>query len=561
MKKILLLILTVISVEVSAQTFEWVKTFGSTGDDEGYKCAVDANGDLLFTGMFSQSIDWGTISLQSVGKREMYLIKCDKDGKALWGVQAGGDVDNSTYGRAIATDADNNVYVGGTFTGTLHIEGQQFVAVNDEGDSFSDCYIAKYDSDGIFQWVKVFAGVGGDVIEEMNVFGNQLFVVGSYKGSFDILGNAFTSDDPNTQSSYNPFIASLSLDGDLNWLNKVNCTSGTCRGFDIDNEGDMNVLLEMKGSIVIKNVLTGEQSPLKQSNATQDNYIAKLKGSDGSLMWGNRIGGAGFLMGYAVETDGDANVYCGGLFQGELKFESLDGNYQKVNATGKFDYYVCKYSKEGALLWSDAQGGSANDGVCDITVNANGSLYLAAYFTDPETVINGETYTCADGNEALLIKYDKQGTICWVKQTATSANSGYIYSMEMTSKDSIIMLGHYRGEGTFFNNQTYSNVDESKNIWIALMADPEEEPNGVEVIGNGTFDIYPVPADQYLNIKSNGPDKQITGVGIYNILGELIYKSNAKPSEIDITNIPSGVYFIQIETAENKITQQIVIQH
>jgi len=563
MKKLLLLILTVISIDISAQTVEWVNTLGGAGDDEGHKCAVDASGNFLFTGTFSEKMDWGEDSIVSTGNRDMFLIKTDKNGNVLWGKMAGGDYNQTTLGKAVATDANNNVYVGGTFSDTLKIGAQQFVAENEVDKTVTDCFVAKYSEQGDLQWVKIFSGIAGDVIEEMNIRDNQLVIAGSYKESINILGTTFTSDDPNVQANYNPFIASLNLDGELNWVDKVNSTNGTCRAFDIDNEGNINILLEAKGSIVIKNVGTGTQYPLKQSNAMQDNYIVKLKGDDGSLLWGNRLGSASYMMGYAVETDGDNNVYCGGLFQGELKLESLDGNYQKVNAVNKFDYYICKYSTDGNLLLVDAQGGSSIEGALDMIVNSNGSLYVAGYFLKPETTFHGETFTCDDGNEALLVKYDNTGEYSWAKQTSTTKNSGYIYSMEMASKDSLILLGHFKGDGTFFDGITYSTPDTLKDVWFALMADPESETTGINNLNdkNSNLLIYPVPANNYLYIKSQEYSDPIQSINIYNIIGEKVYENNSGDNELEISNIPSGVYFVQVKSKYKQKTKQILIHH
>lgn len=563
MKKFILLILAAISLDISAQTTEWVKTFGGSADDEGYKCAVDFDGNFFLTGTSSDIVELGDVTIESKGKRDGFLLKTDKNGNAIWAKSFGGDKTQLTYGRAVAVDADNNVYVAGSFSDTLNIENKQFVAENVEGVSnVPDCFIAKYSKDGNFQWVKVFYGPGGDLIEEINIYGNQLVAVGSYRNTFNVLDNVISSDDPDATSNYNPFVACFNLDGELNWLNKVNCASGTCRAFDIDKNGNVNVLLECKGSVVIKTIGTSNQFPLKQSNALQDNYLAQLNVEDGSLIWGIRQGSASFMMGYAVETDLDNNIYCGGLFQGELKLESLDGNYQKVNAVDKFDYYVCKYSNEGNLLWVDAQGGSSTEGALDIVLNSKGSIYVAAYYISPETTFNGEQFTCDAGNEALLVKYNNKGEFQWVKHTSSTRNSGYIYSMETTPSDSIVMLGHFKGDGTFFDGVTYSTADTLKDVWYALVSDPEEETTGIfDFDKSSDLIIYPVPANNYLFVKNIDQTDPIQSVTIYNIIGEVVYSDFNSNNELKISSIPSGMYIIQVKSNKYQKTKQIIIQH
>lgn len=55
----------------------WSQCFGSTGDDWGYGCAFDRAGDLIATGMFSASVDFGGGAMVSAGLSDAYLVKFD----------------------------------------------------------------------------------------------------------------------------------------------------------------------------------------------------------------------------------------------------------------------------------------------------------------------------------------------------------------------------------------------------------------------------------------------------------------------------------------------------
>lgn len=559
MKKFILFILLLISVNVSAQNFEWVKTFGGYDDDLGYKCAVDADGNFLFTGEFKDTVDFGDVILQTYGYKDMFVIKTDKNGTVLWAEKAGGDMDNKTIGRAVASDNENNVYVGGTFSDTLYIDTEVYYG---NTDGKSDCFLAKYSSSGDFLWVKIFSGPERDVIEDVNVSGNQIVITGSYSATFDILGNTLESDDPDVGSNWNPFVASFNLSGEVNWINKIDCRSGTCRAFDIDPSGNINLLLEAKGSPVMKTVNTSYQYTLKQStNISLDNYLVQVNSADGTGNWGNRIGSVDMDMGYAVTTDKNNNVYCGGIFKSELKLESQDGNYQKVNATGKYDYFVCKYSPEGNLLWVDAQGGVETEGARDMVVNSNGSLYVVAYFLDPATQFHGEEFTCTDGNESLFIKYNADGEYQWAKQTNTSAFSGYLYALDVNQDDSIIMIGHFRGDGTFFDEQVYTNVNDKKNIWFSCFSDTDETTGfEADFILQDKVIFYPNPVKDELHININ-KDINIESISMYNILGELVQNYDQDAHRINVRQLKSGIYFIQITTNSEQITEQIIVNH
>lgn len=53
----------------------WSQRFGNTGDDWGHACTFAASGDLLATGVFSASVDFGGGPLVSAGLNDVYLVK------------------------------------------------------------------------------------------------------------------------------------------------------------------------------------------------------------------------------------------------------------------------------------------------------------------------------------------------------------------------------------------------------------------------------------------------------------------------------------------------------
>ena len=63
-----------------------------------------------------------------------------------------------------------------------------------------------------------------------------------------------------------------------------------------------------------------------------------------------------------------------------------------------------------------------------------------------------------------------------------------------------------------------------------------------EISDKKSYEIYPIPAKDYLNIEGT---LKFDNCFIYNDLGILVLKSNQ--SKIDIKNLPNGVYFLKIE--------------
>ncbi len=74
------------------------------------------------------------------------------------------------------------------------------------------------------------------------------------------------------------------------------------------------------------------------------------------------------------------------------------------------------------------------------------------------------------------------------------------------------------------------------------------------------FDIYPNPASDILNIMPLKADSNYN-LSIYNNIGEMVISENfSGQSNIDISNISSGIYFVMINVENQKYTKKIVVR-
>ena len=70
--------------------------------------------------------------------------------------------------------------------------------------------------------------------------------------------------------------------------------------------------------------------------------------------------------------------------------------------------------------------------------------------------------------------------------------------------------------------------------------------------------LYPNPVENLLIIQSN--TSSVNKVEIFNIEGQQIleFSSDRQRIEIDLTQIPSGLYFAKISSINNIITKKII---
>jgi hypothetical protein len=115
----------------------WSKDVGNASEQYGYGVAVDSAGNVLVTGTFYGSIDFGDGSHASVGDSDFYLVKLDADGKHVWTHYGGGPYGDS--GNGVAVDSADDVLVTGIFEGQADFGTGLLVSAG-----FTDVFIAKY---------------------------------------------------------------------------------------------------------------------------------------------------------------------------------------------------------------------------------------------------------------------------------------------------------------------------------------------------------------------------------------------------------------------------------
>lgn len=106
---------------------------------------------------------------------------------------------------------------------------------------------------------------------------------------------------------------------------------------------------------------------------------------------------------------------------------------------------------------------------------------------------------------------------------------------------------------------------EITNIYgCAAISAPFGCPNAIEENISSNIKIYPNPTDGIFTLEMRG---QVTGksdyrIKIFNYLGQEIYDQEIliKKTEIDLSNKPKGIYFVQINTEERTYISKVVIQ-
>lgn len=130
---------------------QWMKTFGSVGDDEVRSVATDDKGGIFISGKYSDGLNVNGKEIPSSGGTDMILIKLNSGGNTEWVSNAGND--NSEDAKSVATDKSGNSYQLGNFHGTVKIGGTSLTSEN------HDVLLAKYNPAGKVEYAVKAIGI------------------------------------------------------------------------------------------------------------------------------------------------------------------------------------------------------------------------------------------------------------------------------------------------------------------------------------------------------------------------------------------------------------------
>ena len=587
MKKLVLasiLTLVAMATAFAQPSLQWDKRFnGPVANDEGKAITVDASGNVYIAG----SSDGPT------GGSDFLTIKYNSDGNLLWSQRYNGAANGQDSVRAIRVDALGNIYITGKSQGS--------------GTNINIVTI-KYDSTGVQQWASVYngtAGSNGGYNLEVDVFGN-VYVIG-FANPYNVLikynGSGALQWSKNLMNSYNnqneTFFAISPFDGHLIVADGGSLTSqytiwklhpSTGNVVQTYNTGlnGGNVIYGIPNSMVLDatgNIyVTSMSDPDLNTDKPNRIHTAKFTQGSDSYAWyhsTNVTGNVQTLSGVDMKIDNDANLYV----------------LAKWFTGSDYIFYTKMLTSTGSKVWSTPSNSS--EGIYGIPV----SLMINNLTNPPEIFETGFTST---GN-IKIIKYANNGDTLWTKDYDCGNNGVDIASkMAIDACDNIYITGSSNCNGTYKDVRTikYSTIARptitangyvltssapTGNQWFRDGIPEAGETNQTYTMhhpGNYTvtttvngcssvpsvlfhssivstsqinndihFEIYPNPSNGMFIIEQQNSDLK-TQVTIFSIIGEKVFQteSASKRTEVDITGVAKGVYFVKIVSKNRNAT-------
>lgn len=367
----------VLSLNAQPEGRKWggFKFFKSAGSERGQKIQTDLNGNIYAGGECSiPFIIEADTFLNNNYPSNQFIIKYNRHGTKQWIKRMSSP--NLSKITAIEVDAEENVYVVGSYRDTLRIE--QFV-ISSPKTTNQPGFIAKINRQGVVQWlIRIGNGGTSNVAAAKMASNGNLIVAGSLFGISNTFGTFNLTTLGNTTNLY---VTAVSPQGVFNW---VTYSKGNVNQlFDIEIDKNDNIFICGAHSANI--TFDGINDIIGFPEGSYDGYLIKMNPL-GSIIWAKGIGSAATDMAKKLATDKEGNCFVYGYWgQGGSQYQvKFDSTHVLSKTPGKtFSFFLAKYRPDGIVAWAQKfdEFNASGDLPHVIRTDEKGNCYLSGHFT------------------------------------------------------------------------------------------------------------------------------------------------------------------------------------
>jgi len=491
------------------------------------------------------------------------LVKYNKNGICQWITQIDSTI--STNSGTSATDSEGNIILVGRYRGDTtfyNVSGNTAVAseyvLNDPGSEKT--FVAKYNSNGICQWVTRFANR-----EQINSIAmdtaDNIYLAGTYGSSspaelYDVDGisqtlSAFQLD---SIGSVNGLLAKYNKNGISQWITRVGDTNNvniTFTNIDIDSDNNLCILgLYDSGSNTIETYDVSGNTAIVSSyyltSGVENSYFIVKYNSNGLTQWITRHSGNDALSSVNITTDNSNNIFIIGYSTAtSITFFDVNGTTDisssfVLNKTSQTETYIAKYNNSGICQFvTKIATTDANDVYgYNIDVDSSNNIYVNGdYYTAEVQVYDASgtstvlsEYFLNGAGYSYIVSYNNNGQARWITKLGNE-NGSFLAQLTVSQRNNIFVSGEFAQSSGIANIDGY---DVSGNLETRITIDT----------GTGNS-MYVVSTFKYLNTGQFVIDSDQTSFNYVlskiedqekvTILGEFIDLDVGITSEYDLT--------------------------
>jgi hypothetical protein len=391
---------------------------GANGNDVGLGIAVDQNRNIIITGGFTVTVDFdpgpGTANLANTSTtiQDFFLAKYDANGNYLWAYKMG-NAGTLDQGRNVAVDATGNIYCSGLFTNTVDMDFGAGTANLVSGPSISDIFVAKYNTDGAYQYAFSISGPSTKSPDALVVDADgQVYVGGWFISAIDVDPSAASvSLSSGSTSAADIFFAKYSASGAYLMAKRLGSStvsqSETLNAMSLASNGDIIITGEFRRTMdfdpgagtVNLNINSGAAMYVARYTNNGDYVFAKMIGSETNTTTGTTLG-----------LDATGNIIAAGTFNGKVDLDPGEGIEEVTPTVGGTNVLLVKLDAQGTYLGGGRIGGTGPMQAVSRRLHADdqGNVTIAGVFSqlgdfDPTGGIL--TRSASNGNDIFLANF------------------------------------------------------------------------------------------------------------------------------------------------------------
>ncbi len=431
-RKVILLLLLMLPLSAAQRTnilFEWVRPMGGTAGDAGQKIVLDDTGNIYVAGSFSGTVDFDP------GPGVNNLTST-----------ASSDVFVSKY-NASGTPVWTTKAGAAQSATLLTIDGTGNLYMIPWGGA-----ITKLNNAGNIAWTKPMSFTYASDLTTDNA--GNLYISGYFQGTVDFDPGPGVSNliAATTGGQYNTFVLKLDTAGNFIWAKPVlSANNIQIQGILVGNDGKLYMTGAFSG---IADFDPGTGTANVTAGTTPAAFIAKWN-PDGSYIWAKTTQGstAGTAEGARFSRHPFNNdIYLMGQFTGTVDFDPGPGVLHATSNGGN-DVFILRMDTAATVTWVKRIGGAGLDNPSDIAVDTAGAVYTTGVFgnlnSDFDPGPGTELLPFAGGNRDIFVsKLDANGNYAWARSIGSAAlDNGR--SIAVDKNMNVYTTGSFQGTADF----------------------------------------------------------------------------------------------------------------
>lgn len=331
--------------------------------------------------------------------REAVIVVFNLNGVRLWATYYfSTEFDQATD---VTTDHIGNIYMVGvtqsSSTSTVKFKTKNAGGFFQGAmNGVQDGFIVKFNVNGQLQWSTFYGGNSLDIMWSVSCnSSNQIFVCGDTQSSnFPIHNGIGGYLDNSLNNSQDPFIAGFSSNTSWLWSTYFGGSSSLEQALSVGFDGNNRICLAgIVGNTVTNFPLLSLAGAYNQSilSGTIDMFIAVFNPT-GSQVWCSLYGGNGDdgSGGSNLDVSLGTNRICitGQSTSTNNNFLLNAGGYYQATNSGNSDALIAEFNSNYSLRWATYFGGCGVDGPTGIAVGVNGNIFVTGMTLCDQTMNN-----------------------------------------------------------------------------------------------------------------------------------------------------------------------------